>query len=78
MLTSLHELWDLLDFSNYVNTMESSVKFYPLFFIAFTELYITMEFKLYLNVCKVCPMLSVVFTFVIRVGLKIEPFYIGL
>ena len=77
-MTTLHELWDLLDFSKYVNTSEIPVKFYSLCFIAFTELYVIIGFKEYLTVCKVCPILCMAFTLVIKVVLNIEPLYIGL
>ena len=51
----LHELWDLLTFTNRVNVSEIPVKFYSLSCMAFPELYIIIAFKKYFNACKVCP-----------------------
>ena len=68
--STLHELWRLLSFTNYVNIREILVKFYPLSFMAFPGLYPKIVFKNNLNICKVCPTSSVAFTLVIKVVLK--------
>ena len=47
MCDQLHELWDLLSFTNRLNVSEIPVKF--------PELYIIIAFNKYVNACKVCP-----------------------
>ena len=75
---TLHELWDLLSFTNNVIIREIPVNVHYLSLMAFSVLYVMVEFAKYVNIIyKDCPSVSVVFTLIIKVVLKIEFFYLG-
>ena len=74
---TLHELWDLLSFTYNVIIREIPVNVHYLSLMAFSVLYVMVGFAKYVNIYKDCPSVSVVFTLIIKVVLKIEFFYLA-